>query len=591
MSEDVDTEADAGREPITIVEIDQDFCSLRYGVSPCTAAVGVTGGRKCFNTLPTCQDTSNYDKGNLTLRFSTPTSAYPQKLTAIPIITSVSTNPTQLNVGGGDLNNSPLGLRATVKVQMRDIPYNDRLVDPYRTDRGYNPEDKGMFWSKWLARNLYYQNRAMRIYEGYVGQDLSQMQTRHYFIDKITGPDSNGRVEITAKDVLKFADNKKSQCPKANTGVLDEDIDDIDTSFDISPTGIGAEEYPASGYAIIGDELVDYTRSSDTITLVERGLRGTSASDHDEGDSFQEVKVFDTVRVDSVIKELLEDFADVPSEYIPFTDWQAEAARWLADYDLTAWITDPTGVNKLLGEILQQCICNIWWDDIDQEIKFKPMRPVDPSIDTTYILNEDANIIAESLKTERDADQRISQVWIYYNQYNPVENLDEPSNFGRLSINADLTLEGEDKYGESRVRKIFSRWFTTDNSGQVITTSANLLFRYGINPLYVTLSLDAKDRAIKVGDVVRITHRALVDDTGEPFPTILQVIRRLENDPGHRVEYRCQIFGFVNRYGYIMANGSPDYDDATEDEREEGMWISEDDEPYFSDATDAYRII
>lgn len=583
-------EGEPGREPVTVIEIDQDFCSLVYGESPCMAALGTTGARKCFNTLKTCQDVANFDKSILTLRFCSPSVSADKKVRAIPTVMSVSTNPTEINVGGGDINQSPLGRRASITVEFRDIPYNDRLVDKYRTERSYKPETRGTFWSKWLARNPYYQNRPLRVREGYIGQSLESMRTRHYFIDKIEGPDSNGRVRITAKDVLKFADNKKAQCPRPSNGRLDRDIDNNDTAFTLLPEDIGGE-YPSSGIGIIGDELVSFTRSGDNITLTQRGLRDTEATDHDEDDSFQIVQVFDGVRVDEVIKTLLEDFANVPSEYIPFSDWQAEAARWLTGYELNTWITEPTGVSDLLGELLQQCICYIWWDEYDQEIKFKPIRPIDPETDTLKIVDEDSNIVAESVRVDRDPDQRLSQVWFFYRQNNPVEDLEDPANYGRLSIRADLEAETDLQYGESRIAKIYSRWFTAANSGQVITTGTQLLLRYRDNPLIVTLSLDAKDRDLKTGDVVRVTHRSIVDETGQPIPTLLQVIKTHESAPGHKVDYKCQVFGFIQRYGFIMANDAPSYEDSTEDQRNNGMWISENEEPYFPDGSDAYRII
>jgi hypothetical protein len=44
-----------GRRPITIVEVDLDFCQNTYGLAPCTAAIGTTGTVKCFNTFKSCQ--------------------------------------------------------------------------------------------------------------------------------------------------------------------------------------------------------------------------------------------------------------------------------------------------------------------------------------------------------------------------------------------------------------------------------------------------------------------------------------------------------------------------------------------------------
>jgi hypothetical protein len=40
-----------------------------------------------------------------------------------------------------------------------------------------------------------------------------------------------------------------------------------------------------------------------------------------------------------------------------------------------------------------------------------------------------------------------------------------------------------------------------------------------------------------------------------------------------------------------MPDDAPDFDEASEDEKNFGMWISEDTPPYFSDGSDAYRIV
>ena len=46
------------REHIYIVELELDYCSLEFGVAPCTATG--SGDAKCFNTFETCQDLPNY---------------------------------------------------------------------------------------------------------------------------------------------------------------------------------------------------------------------------------------------------------------------------------------------------------------------------------------------------------------------------------------------------------------------------------------------------------------------------------------------------------------------------------------------------
>ena len=49
-----------GSEVVTFFEIDQPICARTYGQGPCTAVLGSTGTRKCYNTLATCQDPAHY---------------------------------------------------------------------------------------------------------------------------------------------------------------------------------------------------------------------------------------------------------------------------------------------------------------------------------------------------------------------------------------------------------------------------------------------------------------------------------------------------------------------------------------------------
>lgn len=245
-----------GRQPVTIVEIDQDFCALTYGVSPCTAAVGVTGVQKCFNTIRTCQDRPNFDKSHLTLRFCTPAANIPASWQAIPSVKSVSTAPTRLNIGGASDATGPLGRRAQVTIKLGDHPYSDAKTDPYLSDRNYDPLARGTFWTKFLARSPYYQNRPLRIREGYIGQNPEDMITRYYIIDGIDGPDSAGNVTIKGVDILRLIDDRRTKAPLLSTGELTADIDESVTTFDVD--GAGFDQYDESGTLRIGDELMTY---------------------------------------------------------------------------------------------------------------------------------------------------------------------------------------------------------------------------------------------------------------------------------------------------------------------------------------------
>lgn len=590
-------ETTVGRQSVTLVEIDQDLCSLTFASSPCQAAIGTTGATECFNTFKTCQDSANYDKTTTTLKFVKPNQGFPVGEFYIPSLVSTTNNPTEISIGSSDPDSRPLGRGASVKIVFRDHPYNDKIVDPYRANRDYDPLDRSTFWAKWLSRNPFYQNRPLRIIDGYVGQDVADMRTRNYLIQKIDGPDSDGKVTITAQDALKLADDKRAQCPLPSTGKLNGSLAIAATAVTLIPAGVGDDEYPASGTARIGSELVTYTRVADAVTLVTRGLRGTTDEAHSINETFQQVKTFSAIQVDLVIKDLLENFADIDSALIPAADWATEAGTYLAGFTLNAWITEPTGVSKLLSEIVQQCTCYIWWDEIDQEIKLRAIRPAVPDETVVKEVNEDQNIVANSLKIERKTSERLSRLWINYDQFDPTESLTRASNYRLTSLTIDTDAETDNEHGEKRVKTIYSRWFDSTNAGAASTTSSRLLDRYRDDPIYYTFSMDAKDRSILPADVIQFTHRSLVSFTGAPRVDTLQVVKVTEVDPGHRYEYKCQAYGFAlsgygSRFAYIEDNAQVDYTSATAADKEFGGFICDTTtEAFPSDDGDAYRIV
>lgn len=577
-----------GREPITIIEIDQDFCTRTYGVAPCTASVGVTGDRKCFNTRRTCQDAPNYDIGTLTLRFCTPHENPSRSAVLIPTVMSVSTVPTEINIAGTDKNISALGRRASVTITLADAPHHDRGIDPYADDRGYDPMTRGTFWSKWLARNPYYTGRALRVRDGYIGQDLSEFSTRHYIIDRITGPVS-GRVTIVAKDPLKLTDADRAQAPAPSRGFVLTDFEADATSFILTPEGVGNLDYPASGVIRIGGELISYTRAADVMTMTARGLRGTETEAHEAGDVVQQVLIYDRERVDAVMYDLLSNYTQIAPSLIDYAEWASEAAKWLSGFKVSTWITEPTGVGILLGELQNQCLCYIWWDERDQEVKFRAIRPLLPT-DTSTPMSWQSEILAGSMQMDVRPDERLSQVWVYYGQIDPTQKLDDVSNYRRVRIRADLPAEGDDQYREQRIRKIFSRWMNSANDTETLALSARMLNRFRENPTIITLGLDAKDRAIQIADVVVITHPDLVDDTGDALPRTQQVVAYQDTEVGHSATIKTRPFDLTGRYAFVMENDALDYSSTAPEGRVIAGFIAPD-SGLFSDGSEAYKVI
>lgn len=567
-----------GRIPVVIVEIQQPICQNVYGNSPCTAAIGTTGSRKCFNTRATCQDLANYDDDGdpIILRFAKPNADLPQNINLIPSVQSVQTVPTRINIGGRLGKEKPLGLRAETNITIGDHPHSDNIVDPYLSGRDYNPLERGTFWSKWLKRNPYYEGITLIVYEGYAGQNLEAMQSRLYVIDKITGPDSNNKVSIRATDVLRLADDDKSQYPALTSGTLLTGITDTETTL-LTLTGDVEASYTAySTNAIrIGNEIIVYTSvatngSGDLeFSGLTRGQYGTSATAHDEGDTAQACVYFDAVAPWQVVRDVLLD-AGVPSAYIDYAAWVDEATTWLGGLTVTNLLSEPTGVNKIIGELCEQCSFFVWFDERLREIKFQAIKP---AVGEVPLITEKNNLLQGQTKVDLRPELRASEVWVSYLPRDYSQNQNERGNFKRTSAR----VSEDNFYPERRVYELYSRWLSSQLQVNLLTF--RLLARYKNPPVYVSFSLDAKDRALSVGDPFDIEFRGFTDDTGAIERRRYQVISAHESPPGETIIIEAQIFDYEIDFkvGSWMIDAAPDYSVATPAEKLAGCWWASDD--------------
>ncbi|CAB4124405.1 hypothetical protein UFOVP59_1, partial [uncultured Caudovirales phage] len=414
-----------------------------------------------------------------------------------------------------------------------------------------------------------YVGRPLRIIDGYIDDGiLSGTRTRGYIITNMTGPDSSGVVTFEAKDILALADDKKAVAPAAARGNLIADITLSGTTLTLQPAGIGDLEYSASGYAVVGSEIVSFTRVADVVTLTARGLRGTVAAAHTALDTFQQVIDYSHQRVDDVIYDLLVNYAKIPSSYIDFPTWQAEVTTWMASLYLDTTITKPTGVNTLIGELAVLGI-SIWWDDVNQKIGLKANRPI---YNDTVVPISDRNNIKDI--DQEDQDQyRLTQIHFYSVQADPTKDVSSKENYNRLVVTIDTTAENVLAYGDTRVREITCRWLNVGSDAVTGILSRRLLKRFNSAPVNYKILLDAKDRTLALTDVITVNSRVVADDTGNPVDTYMQVIKLVESNYGHEVEVTAQAYQYLGRYGRVMATGANNYPVSTALEKSKGGYI------------------
>lgn len=579
-----------GLEPLTIVEIDVPFCTRVFGVGVCTAALSAAVPNKCHNSRATCAVPAVYNPGVLTLRFARNQSGLPKGMTVYPALSAVSERPGRINLSGVDPASTALGQRARVTVSLQDFTDNDTLTDKYRAERvsgaaqfggaGYAPEERGTFWGKLLARQPYLLGAALRVKRGYVGQSLGAMATAHYVISETPTINAAGRVEITAKDILDLAENSKAKAPAPSVGKLRGNIGGGASTLTLDPVGVGAQ-YAAAGRVCVGREVMTYTRSGDTLTLTARGADGTTAEPHEAGDLVQACARYENQQLSDVARDLLVTYAGVPAGFIDLTAWNAEENAWLS-IPVTATITRPTGVSRLIGELCQLGVM-IWWDEVGQQIRFRVSRPLAPG--EAYVpVSDAANIIEGTPEIESAEDQRISTVEFWHGMIDPTDDATNARNFSKLVI----ATVAENLYGQASIKTIYTRWMgLSGNDAAASVITERLLARYQVTPKKLSFAVDVKDKdAVALATLITVTSYLLTDATGASVPTPMQVNGVTPRDG--RIAVECESFTIDGRFGFYTQEPLLDYDTATATEKAEGAFYTDDTIGTFPDGTGPY---
>lgn len=514
------------REPIEIVEIEVERCGLNFGTGICYAT-----GEPCYNTWATCRAQDVFASEPYVYRFAKSDGNVPLGLSCVSLLKNISTAPQQLTVGKG------LGVRASVTIQMRDADWPDHDHDPYFDLRGHGADGAaGTFWGRWFARHPFYVGRFAWIYTGYVGGVWPiDFERQSYVLDSANGVDKNGDLSLICKDILKLADDKRAQCPKASTARLSNDISATDTTINLYPdTG---DQLAASGFLRISSEIMSYTRSGDVLTVV-RGRRGTAAKAASADDSVQDCAVFVNEPVQDIIYTLLTVYAGVSSAYIDKTAWDTERdAHLLGVY--SSIITEPTGVNTLIAELCEQGQCYIWWDDVNQQIRFKALVP--PIVDGLPIISDELHQLADSMSKTELANERQSRFVIYFDPIDPTKSLTDRTNFRQCEVAIDPLSESALEHGSPRIKTINSRWFSAGSLGRVRQLGKALLRRYRNPPKQIDFMLDASVD-LKTADIFRVSSRLIQAPSGARDLVTMQVIEQQAVKAGVRNRVKALSF-------------------------------------------------
>jgi hypothetical protein len=475
-------------------------------------------------------------------------------------LVDVGTVGSRLNVAGADRRYEALGRRAYMKVDIADFNHTDFTVDPYLSDRTYDPLEQGTFWPRWLQRNKFGKTRALvRRYTGYEGDALADMRRQTYVLDRIDS--SNKGVSIQCRDFLALTEFSKAQIPAPSSGQLDLAMDASQVTMFL--VGDVTDEYPPAGTVRIDEELLTYTgRSYDfaddqtDFTGLTRGTDGSTAVEHDVDELVQLCRRYTNAQVDDIYIGMLVSDARIPAQLVNIAKIDSEYAQFLTAYLVTTLISEPTGVDQLIGELAEQCTFYTWWNERDQIIDFQAIRPLSESLIT---LTNEAGIIGDSFQLGERPDERVTTISLFYAPRNFAGDMRKPTNYQFGQIISNSTGSGLDQYGKlPQTREIFSRWLT--NGAQVNQTGSRLSIRLVDVPRYATCLIDAKDSQLWVGDFVKFSTPLLATarglrDTGRRY----LVIEAEEVVAGHSQKIHAVDITLDGQTYFITIEGLEDY--------------------------------
>ena len=544
------------RTPCALVIITLDVCSLVYGVGACTAAAAA--GSECYNTFPTCQDKTNFDRTTKDYKFTSLKAPLPFKTGERPYVSDIRYNPTEIK--------DSETVRGRVSVEMVDEPDTDIGIDTYVATRA---SVQGNFWKKLLARNPNYKGRPIKIYDGFIGLSEWNFTTGgkrfNGIIDNITL--NKGSVKIEAVDLLKILDDV--DIPAKVSVYLSHDIDA--SVLQMTLRGADMPDLDATGYLRINDEIIYYgalATASGIISSCVRAQYDTTAATHSNGAKIQPVKIYTVDNPFDMMQTILTD-AGIDTGDIDDTAFDTEKA-FVDDPDIEAVISDPTSAKDLYFELIDLLNCKSWVSE-DLKITIARILPNHPDW-TLSTITDDINIIVNSASVDLHQKSLITRCAIFWDP-DAAEPSGDQDGYRRLTIAIDADAEGVNEYNTIAEKKILSRWLRHGTAGSTEEEQAGWIASLAIRNVWqsrdpmpiITLNVEMKDGSILTGNYLTLSTDEIQDADGNDLDGVsFQVVSR--EKIGNNYKLKCLRLT-PKRVCYFAPAAAPDFDAATAAEK------------------------
>jgi hypothetical protein len=558
MTAYADKQAELNVTPCAYAVITGDYCARTYGVAPCTAAGAA--GTECCNTFPTCQDRTNFSRTTKNYEFSSHEKPLPFSAGERPYIKTSKPLPTEIK--------DSLTVNGRLTLEMTDEPGTDVGLDPYVSTR---TSVQGSYWKKWLARNPNFKGRPLKYYEGFIGLTKSDFTTdgKRFtgILDNITL--GRGTVKIEAVDILKALD--QVEIPKKLNLKLANNILAADVSITLSGDDVSSLDSP-TGYVRIDDEIVYYGAINTTTKIISSCTRAqfsTTAADHNDGTKVQKTKYYAEDNPFDTMQAVLTD-GGIPAGDVDTTAFTTEKA-FVDDLNVYAVISEPVKASILYYELVDLMGCKTW---VDENLQITIARNLPNHPDRTYTtITDTANILADSGSVDLNQKGLVTRCSLYWDK-DALGKEDDAASYARLTLALDADAEGVNEYNQVAEKKIMSRWVHSGVTGSTeesldgwITSVACRAVWMNRDPLpLLNIDVAVKDGDLATGKYAMISTDELQDAGGDDLADeVFQVVKREKK--GDRITLKC-LRMVSKKICYFAPAGTPDYDDATAEERQ-----------------------
>lgn len=490
----------------------------------------------CYNTFSTCQDRPNYSKGAAGFRFISEDVTAHGWLPMIPRRNGFSHRAAALK------KDFKLWERERIIIRLSDSYLGDtRREDKYAIHRIAAAE--GTWLSRLFARNVFFNRRPARVRIGIYDTESREVtwHTTHKLIIDRANYD-NGVATFELNDGIKLRAQDGAQCPRPSDIKLAADINDTDITLQL--TADFPQPLPAK--ISIGREIMDTQYAlSDNRLRVTRATSGSERSSHEEGDTVQDCYVVTSQNCVSVVRDLLTNYADLGDMQIDEDGFSSEENGLLSTYNVTSVVARPTGVDRILDDLQQSCLFNIWHDSAAAGVvRLRSIVGLSvfllPSERGAHFTDDD--IVQDSCRVRSLPRDSVSDVLIFCEPVDYADTSANDSNYKVLSLARNSFIESDNARGERVTKRLFTRWA---NGAVAAAAARRYLLSGGENGGDIEFSVVVEAAGIEVGDNVRILTRRHCGVDGRAEEYIARV---------HRIETAAdvqtkKIYGVRTVYG------------------------------------------